>query len=508
MAFPPELRIKFKDLIAHRSGLYFRDHDLRNLESAIEQRIKVKKFDSFATYYSHLIVSDKKDDEFRELLNLLTINHTYFFRNKPHFITLREKVLPAIIERKRREHLRNSDQRLQLRIWSAGCSSGEEPYSIAMTIADLIDDLENWDINVLATDASQTVLAKAQKGIYQASSMRHVDDVRCQKYFTQKTNNKGKCEYEISSDIKKMVSFGFFNLMDEDYPMGFDIIFCRNVVIYFELKTTIEVMSKFYNSLVDDGCMFIGYSETLQFIKNKFQMATWKDAIYYFKNIDSQNIPLQGEQVGEEKKPVDIDKVLGEIARAEALAKMESQPIAGEAPKKLEDIIVAVTKHLHLKEYDQGLDLITQGKAIDEKSTDLFYLQAEILMNQGKSDEAKNSLEEALKLNSLFIPAHYLNGCICFEEDRFEDAQESLRKALFLDNDFLIAHFYLAQVFKQEDKADDAIRQYRNTLKLLSSKSSDTIIAYSGGFNAATLMSVCRDNLERLKFGIFTEKEE
>ena len=507
MAFPPELRIKFKDIIAHRSGLYFRDHDLRNLESAISKRIEVCRFDSVASYYSHLIVSDKKDDEFRELLNLLTINHTYFFRNKPHFIAFREKVLPAIIERKRREHLSNPDQRSQLRIWSAGCSSGEEPYSIAMTIADFVDDLENWDINVLATDASQNILAKAQKGIYQVSSMRHVDDTHCQKYFTQKTSNNDKCEYEISSDIKKMVSFGFFNLMDEDYPRGFDIIFCRNVVIYFELKTTIEVMSKFYNSLVDDGCIFIGYSETLQFIKNKFQMATWKDTIYYFKNIESQEMPLQGEQ-SEEKKLVDIDEVLGEIARAEALAKMESQTIVGEASKKLEDIIIAITKHLHLKEYDQGLDLIMKGKAIDEKSTDLFYLQAEILMNQGKSDEAKNSLEESLKLNSLFIPAHYLNGCICFEENRFEDAQKSLRKALFLDNDFLIAHFYLAQVFKQEDKTDDAIRQYRNTLKLLSSKSSDTIIAYSGGFNASTLMSVCRDNLERLKFGISTDKEE
>jgi len=135
MNFPEDLRNQIKTHIAERCGLYFRDHDLRNLETGVAQRMKVCGFDSVHAYYLHLTASEDRETEFRELLNLLTINHTYFFRNEPQFVAFKEKVLGEVTERKIQQAFQSKHQeRPVLRIWSAGCSTGEEPYTIAMIL--------------------------------------------------------------------------------------------------------------------------------------------------------------------------------------------------------------------------------------------------------------------------------------------------------------------------------------------------------------------------------------
>ncbi len=178
MTFSEELKNKFKNFVTSRCGLYFRDYDLRSLEDAVTARMQSCGFDSALAYHNYLTTSEKKEDEFRELLNLLIVNHTYFFRNEPHFRALREKVLPEIIKNKRAErHLLGDRKGIQsngkpkIRIWSAGCSTGEEPYSIAMVIRDLMGDLNEWDVEIYATDVSTHALEKAKTGVYGKNSM-------------------------------------------------------------------------------------------------------------------------------------------------------------------------------------------------------------------------------------------------------------------------------------------------------------------------------------------------
>ena len=499
LAFPIDLRNKFRNFITNRGGLYFKDHDLSDLEGAISTRMLEHRFDSPVTYYNYITASEKKEDEFRELLNLITINHTYFFRNEPHFKALKEKILPEIIERKLRAY-QNSDkeEKPELRIWSAGCSSGEEPYSIAMIIKDVIGNIEDWNITIFATDASTNVLSRARKGLYGKNTVKYSDSDYLNRYFTEREFEARDRKFEIDDSIKDMVNFAYFNLMDEDYPVGLDVIFFRNVSIYFELETTIKVMSKIYSSLADDGYLFIGYSETLQFMPDKFQMVSWGDSIYYRKLLKGEGRRLEMPKSIEEEK-LDIDKVLEEISRAQAIAELEAEAKKAKPSKKIEEILVEIIKSMHLKEYDTALKLIEEAHLADKKAVDPYYLAAEIFMNQGRIEEAKLKLFEALKLNSLFAPAHYLLGCMYIEENVLDSAKECLRKALYIDKKFLIAHFYLALAFKNEGSSKDAIREYRNTLKLLSKTKPEDVVAYSGGFNAATLMSVCRDNLERLK---------
>jgi len=491
MPFSEDLRIKFKNIVNQRCGLYFRDYDFKDLEKAINLRMEILTIESALVYYNLLLFSDKKEDEFRELLNLLTVNHTYFFRNEPQFKALKEKILPEIIESK----LNQKSERPSLRIWSAGCSTGEEPYTIAMIIDELIPDRQNWDIQILATDASVRVLDEAAQGVYGTAAMRLTPREYRDKYFDVLQIEKLE-KYKIHDGIKQLVKFGFFNLMDTSYPQGYDVIFCRNVVIYFDTQTVVNVMHKIYESLNPQGYLLIGYSESLQFISERFKMQDWQEAIYYRKA--ARQLPAEILAA----KEFTIDRHLERLARAEVAAELKeiSQKHEVAPTKKIEEFLVQIVSSLHSKHYDYAWELVEQAHKLDRTATDLYYLGAEALANQGKIKEAKQELKEALKINAMFAPAHYLFAAFSLEEGQPEVAKQSLKKSLYLDANFILAHFDLANVYKNEGKINEALREYRNTLNILAKVNATDIIAYSGGFTAVAISGICKSNIERLKF--------
>ena len=500
--FDENLKHQFKNLVSDRCGLYFKDHDLKDLEKVLIQRMKDLKIHSPSAYYNKLAVSEDRENEFRELLNLLTVNHTYFFRNEPQFDVLKDRILPELMARRLTDlsATNNPSNKPRIRIWSAGCSTGEEPYTLAMVIQDVIPNIEDWDIQIIATDVSMNALAKARKGIYTETAMRLVDADHKERYFTERKIDKGAPQYEIRDSVKKTVRFDYFNLMDEEFPKKFDIIFCRNVVIYFELETTIKIMNKFHSSLAEDGYFFIGYSESLQFITEKFKMQDWKDAIYYIKSPPE----MPGKREPKRLADQDLEKIIATAAKAEWLAEEKGIKIEKIAlpPRKIEDFLVDAIKFFHLKQYNRALALIEEAHQAAPEAMDPYYLFAEVYVNQGNFQEAKEKLNAALSIHPMFTPAHYLLGYIFMEQENLEEAKRHLKKALYLDKDFSLAHFNLAHIYRKEGRLEDSIREYRNTLKILAQMSLGDIIAYSGGFNAATLVSVCKDNIERLKLSI------
>ncbi len=501
MNFPKELQDQIKTHIAERCGLYFRDHDLRNLEAGVKQRMKVLGLDSVHSYYLRLTTSEEKETEFRELLNLLTINHTYFFRNEPQFAAFKDKVLPELIERKMQHALRMRDrQKPCLKIWSAGCSTGEEPYTIAMILREAIPNIEDWDIEILATDASSEALGKAQRGAYNENSMRLVDDSYRSKYFTKAVLSKQNGEWKISDEIKRMVRFGFLNLVGDSYPPGMDIIFCRNVTIYFETKTTQKIMEAFSEILTDPGLLFLGYSESLQFLTNKFRMASWKDGIYYRKTTGQpeEGVPTLTWQPQE----AEVEEYAEEMPLPELAAIVEHKEPVTLSPEEFETVRQQIIRFIYLKEYPKALALIEKVSVEGEKMADIHYLAADIYANRNRHEDARARLKKALAIDSLFAPAYYLLGCIYLDESKGDKAKESLLKALYIDKDFVMARFYMAHMFRSEGRVSEAIREYRNTLAALAKGVPDPrsqMILQSSGFNLATLKSVCSDNLERLK---------
>jgi chemotaxis protein methyltransferase CheR len=510
VAIPEEVRARLKSFVTGRSGLYFRDHDMKDLEDVISERTRACGFDSAVSYYSYLTTSEKKEDELRELLNRLTINHTYFFRNEQQFEALKKRVLPEILSKKETAFIDGKNEKPKLRIWSAGCSTGEEAYSIAMVIKDLVPDTSTWDIQIIATDASTEAIEKARRGVYSKNSVKSADPEYIRKYFTLRGAHNDAESYAVSDSIKGMVSFVFHNLIEDEFPADFDVIFCRNVVIYFEMDTTMRIMNKFYSSLTDDGYMFVGYSESLYYMQDRFRMISTDEAIYYKKitpSITLQEIPKPATAAGRRHAaPVSgeksLEELLEEMSRAELAADMKTRSKVSSAPaRKVEEVLVEALKSFHLKEYAKALVYIEEALDLDRKALEAYYLAAEIHLNQGRFDEAKSMLASALKINPLFAPAHYLSGCILMEEDAIAEAKESLRKAIYIDKDFSLARFYLAQAYKNEGKAPEAIREYRNTIKLLSGNRADAMLPYGGGFNVATLTNACRENIERLKAG-------
>lgn len=496
---PEELKIRFRAFITGRSGIYFKDYNLKDVECAVADRMAALGIDNSLAYYTFLTSSEKKEDEFRELLNLLTVKHTYFFRNEAHFKALKERILPEIALKKAKGPKLSQDKPA-IRIWSAGCSTGEEPYSIAMTVLDSVD-LDRFDVEILATDASMEAIALAKRGIYGENSMRLVDKEHRDKYFIRKSASIIDKKHEISDAVKKMVRFDYLNLVEEGFPYGIDIIFCRNVFIYFELETTIKILNKFYESLNEYGRLFIGYAESLQFVSDKFKMEDYEEAILY-RRLEPETIPVKAEPKTIEEK---VEEVLENISAAEFEAEIAEKEIVEKKPsltsEEINKLLEDVVKNIYTKQYGAALSMIRQAKEKTRTMAEPYYFAAEIFANQGRFNDAMDEIKHALKINPLFGPAHYLMGTIYSQEGYPDKAKESFKKAIYIDKNFSIAHLNLANIYRNEGRHADAIRGYRNTLNVLSNTMPYDIIAYSGGFNAATLMNVCRDNIERLKLG-------
>jgi len=257
-------------------GIYFQDNKKYLLESRLQKRINYLGLESFEKYFDYVKSNSKGEDEKKYLYEAITINETFFFRNQPQLDSLVSGIFPELIAAKKRAG------KNKIRIWSAASSSGEEAYSIAMIWNDLMKPrVPGMELEVVGTDINYAVVETAKQGVYKEYSIRNTPQYYLKKYF--KPVGSG---YEIDQNIKNMVSFKLLNL-HEDSQMrlmnNFDVIFCANVLIYFDLKSKIKVVSHLYNGLNPGGYLFIGYSETLHGISKAFKLVSFPKTITYKK---------------------------------------------------------------------------------------------------------------------------------------------------------------------------------------------------------------------------------
>jgi chemotaxis protein methyltransferase CheR len=257
-------------------GIYFQNNKKYLLESRLKKRINHLGLTTYGEYLDYIRNTSNAITEKRFLYEAITINETFFFRNQQQLDALVSSVLPDIIESKIKQ------QKNKIRIWSAASSSGEEAYSVAICIVDLMKNkYPDIDYDIVGTDISSAVIEIAKKGIFKEYSIRNMPPYYLKKYF--KCNGS---EFELDPEVKKIVSFKLLNLYDEvgmRTMMNFDVIFCSNVLIYFDLSSKIKVISNIYNSLNRGGFLFIGYSETLQNISKSFKLVSYPKTIGYKK---------------------------------------------------------------------------------------------------------------------------------------------------------------------------------------------------------------------------------
>ena len=269
---PDDVFRLMRDQIYKRTGMWFSDTSKYLLQKWLSPRARELNFESFQKYFYFLQYDPRAEAEFDQIYDLVTTNETYFFREPAQLAAFAEEIVPEILERKSVK---------KIRIWSAGCSSGEEPYSIAM----LLSEAGYYDraaFEIFASDINQQVLAKARRGHYRESAFRATDGPLRDKYFTR--NDDGS--WHIHDDIRNRVSFGRLNLYDEPRVslLGhLDVIFCRNVIIYFDDLSKKVVVSNFYNRLTDAGYLLLGHSESLISLSTQFKMRHLKNDMVYQK---------------------------------------------------------------------------------------------------------------------------------------------------------------------------------------------------------------------------------
>jgi chemotaxis protein methyltransferase CheR len=264
-----------RDFIYAQCGIYIADNRKYLLENRLGNRLKKLNLRNFDEYYNYLRFDADKGAEMKKLFEVITTNETSFYRNPPQLQVFQEKVLAEVLDSCRAAGRK-------LRIWSAGCSTGEEPYTISMIIHELLQgDIANWDIRITANDLSERVLESARKGVYNDYTLRTTPKEIAQRYFDMADGVN-----TVKPEVKRLVSFGQINLRDRAQIKRVErsqIVFCRNVIIYFDDAMKKQVISSFYDNLLPGGYLIIGHSESLHNITRAFKPIHFPGAIIYKK---------------------------------------------------------------------------------------------------------------------------------------------------------------------------------------------------------------------------------
>jgi len=267
-----------RDFIHGYCGIYFDDGSKFLLERRLSRRLEQHRLKSFEEYYHYLRYDRKRVEELAILIDNLTTNETYFFRESSQLKAFSEEILPELRQ--------TFADRKVLRIWSAGCSTGEEPYTIAMLLLESGDWWRDWQVEILGSDINQRVLHTARKGVYKKSALRATGPEMLAKYFVEE-----KGDYRIIDKVKEPVSFSSVNLLDPyktSLISNMDIIFCRNVIIYFDKEAKKKVIESFYQKLREGGYLLLGHSESLINISNAFELRTLKNDMVYQKSLHAR----------------------------------------------------------------------------------------------------------------------------------------------------------------------------------------------------------------------------
>jgi len=267
---------QLREFIYQQTGIYFQDNKKYLLEGRIGKRIQLLGLNSQEDYLQFIKYGTRRSEEMRHFYDAITINETFFFRNEPQFEAFENTLVPSILAR------RGSLTRQKIRVWSAASSSGEEAHTIAMIYLEkLRPKYPGLELEVVGTDISNAVLETARKGVYRDYSIRNMPKQYLAKYFTVED-----VRYLVRDEVKSLVRFEHMNLYDQTrmrMMTNFDVIFCCNVLIYFDAKSKIQVVSNLYNALNRGGFLFIGYAESLHGISTAFKLENFPKTVAYKK---------------------------------------------------------------------------------------------------------------------------------------------------------------------------------------------------------------------------------
>jgi chemotaxis protein methyltransferase CheR len=465
-----------RDLIESRCGLRFDDSQRASLSAAVSARMEELGLGREDEYLRRLrgAASTLVETELRNLLNLVTVTETCFFRDASQFRLLREHILPTVMAERRR-----LGTPAKIRIWSAGCSSGEEAYSIAITLDQMgvLRGRADCTFEIVGTDLNTQALERARTGVYTPRAVRNVDGRLLDEYFVRDGNT-----FALRDAIKKHVSFEFGNLTQTPMPLTGpqDIVFCKNVAIYFRAAATSKLMAGLRDTLAPGGYLLLGHAESLWQISDGFTLVEYERAFCYRKH----DVVAQ-------------DPVAQDFSRAST----RRAPATAIDPTKVD-----ATAH-----YDVALAAFHAGNwgAAESALTDLvgacptfvpgLLLLGGLYVHCGRLDDAVAQADAVLEVTDLEARAHLLLGMIAARRGQHDDAQQSLRRAVYLDDSLALAHFWLGNLYRERGELARACHEYENVVRDWEQHTLQLTQEFASDLTAEQLVGFCRDMLMRLR---------
>lgn len=452
---------RFSEFLAQQMGLHFPPERWSDLLRGIEVAAREFGLQDAETCMQWLLSTPLDRNRIEILACHLSVGETYFFRDPPIFEALQAHIMPALIQSRRQ-----CGQ--TLRIWSAGCATGEEAYSFAILVQRMIPDFRQWRIIILATDINPQALAKAESGIYGEWSFRNAPDWLKNGYF--RATEKGR--YEIAPSVRKMVTFAYLNLMEDAYPSlinntnAMDIIFCRNVLMYFKPALAAQVVHRHCLSLIDGGWLITSPTESSRIMPEVMETVNFPGAILYRKNASAR---VQSPAASFLLK---IEPLEPGIIRPVAATK---RPIRRPAAITVDKTPTPPRP----SEYQQAFALYRQGRydeaaaqatmllSSEQNKLQAMNLLARIHANQGDLAGARQWCMQAIDADRLNPAGHYLMAIVLLEQGQTDGSVQELKRTLYLDQDFVPAYFTLGNLYRQQGRHKEARKYFENALLLL-----------------------------------------
>jgi len=437
--------MRLSAFVADRLGLHFPRERLADLQRGVAGAAEEFGFDDPAACAGWLMTRTLTRAQLQVLASHLTVGETYFFREPKTFEVLANHVLPELIRAQRVRQQR-------LRLWSAGCASGEEAYSLAILLHQVVPDLADWHVTILGTDINARFLRKAVAGVYGDWSFRGAPAGFKERYFDRTSDRR----YAIRREIQTLVTFEHLNLVEDVYPSlatdtnAMDLIFCRNVLMYFTPAQIRKVVGNFGHALIGGGWLVVSPSETSQSLFQEFATVSFPGVTLYRKAPTAAAPPSRPLPPAETAPPP--GPLPAVAAEQPAPAETQRTSPAGRTPER------------------DGLSLLVRA-----------------LANEGRLADALEWCDRWIATYKLDAVAYYLRAIVLMESGQPDDARRSLQHAVYLESDFVLAHFALGNLARSRDRHDEASRHFGNTLRILEGVQPETVLPESDGLTAGRL---------------------
>jgi chemotaxis protein methyltransferase CheR len=509
-----DLYLRFRDLLLTRCGLDYPERKRADLAHGLNRALAATRQQNLAALYADAIAGGPGWDA---IITHLTIGETYFFRNDAQFDALREHILPELLNRRAATRM--------LRCWSAGCATGEEPYSLAILLSELLPSDHSWNVGILATDINPAFLARAREALYGDWSFRETPNALRDRFWIAEQGR-----WRLHPTIRRMVTFAGLNLAEPCYPAiingtcALDMIVCRNVTIYFDAATTRQVAERFYRALAPGGWLIVGHAEPQASIYHQFEVHNFPNTVIYRKPLDAPLFAVDPASAvfNAGTRPILISGVqpgtaFGSQAAAEqasGAAALPARPTARAPEREITSLLAqqpaqsptqprhcaaelwpTIARRLAQRDTAGAEPLLNDLLRADPSHIPALMALGQLYADRAEWARARQHCMLTLAQDSLCIPAHYLLAQIHEHQGQFDAALAAYRRTVYLDRSFVPGMLGMANVWRRLGNAADAHRAYRNALRYLATLPPTAAVPGTDGATVSDMLALIQQLL-------------